>query len=151
MDLQIEWDSAAFRGDWAVTPGDLALGVDVQTAVLLSLFTDRIAPPDWMPPVGSPGGRRGWWGDSYEPSPIGSRLWTLNRAVKTDGTTLLAMAKDYCNEALQWLVDSSVAASISVVTFWASRRVIGIAITVTAPKSPPQTFSYQWAWQPQAG
>lgn len=151
MDIAIRWDPARYQGDWDLTFGDLSVDSGIHSCVLLSLFTDRIAPPDWMPPVGSPGGRRGWWGDSYEPSPIGSRLWTLNRAVKTDGTTLLAMAKDYCNEALQWLIDSSVAASISVVTFWAARQVIGIAITVTAPKSPPQTFQYQWAWQPQAG
>ena len=152
MDIAIEWDAERFRGDWNVTGGDLVSDVGgLRTAVLLSLFTDRVASPDYLPPPGQKFQRRGWWGDTYEiasgGSAIGSRLWQLNRAVKTDGTTLLAEARDYCREALQWLVDSGVVASVDVATFWLTRNVIGIRVTITAPQSPPQVWDFAWAWQ----
>lgn len=146
VDIAIKWDPARYRGDWDVTSGDLVTGPGLETAVLLSLFTDRVADPSFIPPPGEPFDRRGWWGDTYEPSPIGSRLWQLNRAVKTDGTTLLAEARDYCLEALQWLKDAGVVASIDVTTWWLAAQSIGIKITIAQPQSPPQTFDYAWAW-----
>ena len=160
MDIAIEWDAERFRGDWNVTGGDLVSDVGgLRTAVLLSLFTDRVASPDYLPPPGQKFQRRGWWGDTYEiasgGSAIGSRLWQLNRAVKTDGTTLLAEARDYCREALQWLVDTGVVASVDVATFWLTRNAIGIRVTIAAPQSPPQVWDFAWAWQtaaaPQSG
>ena len=155
MDIAIEWDPERFRGDWNVTGGDLVSDVGgLRTAVLLSLFTDRVASPDYLPPPGQKFQRRGWWGDTYEiasgGSAIGSRLWQLNRAVKTDGTTLLAEARDYCREALQWLLDTGVVASVDVATFWLTRNAIGIRVTITAPQSPPQVWDFAWAWQAAA-
>lgn len=146
VDIAIRWDPTRYRGDWDVTPGDLATEPGLETAVLLSLFTDRVADPSFVPPPGEPFDRRGWWGDTFEASPIGSRLWQLNRAVKTDGTTLLAEARDYCLEALQWLKDDGVVASIDVATRWIGKQAIGIAIAIAKPQSPPQTFDYAWAW-----
>lgn len=151
MDISIQWDPTRYRGDWGLTAGDLAVDGGLQSAVILSLFTDRIAAPDFVPPAGSPFDRHGWWGDSYEPSPIGSRLWQLNRAVKSDGTTLLNEARDYCQEALQWLVTAGVVASVSVTTWWAAPQAIGIGITIAKPQSPPQSFQYQWAWGASTG
>ncbi len=148
MDIGITWDPARYRGDWTCTAGDLAADPGgLRTAVLLSLFTDRVAQPDYVAPAGSPQGRRGWWGDTYEDSPIGSRLWQLNRSVTSGSTALLNEATDICLEALQWLVTAGAVASVSVICSWASAAAIGIQVTVTAPQSPPQTFNFDWAWQ----
>lgn len=147
MDIKLVWDSTRNRGDWALTSGDLVVDGGLETAVLLSLFTDRVASSDFVPPAGSAPDRHGWWGDSYEPSPIGSRLWQLNRSVKTDGTTLLAMAQNFCAEALQWLIDAGVVANISISTAWIGPQAIGISITVARPQSPPATFNFQWSWE----
>jgi phage gp46-like protein len=148
VDIAIIWDAAAFRGDWGVTSGDLVSDPGgLRTAVLLSLFTDRVASPDYVPPAGSPPGRRGWWGDTYEDSPIGSRLWQLNRAVKSGRVDVLNQAKDMCLEALEWLVSEGVVASVTVTTSWMTPNVIGIQVQITAPQSPPQTFNFGWTWQ----
>ena len=147
MDIAIRWDATRYRGDWDVTSGDLAVDATLQTAVLLSLFTDRVADPGFVPPPGEPVDRRGWWGDSYEPSPLGSRICQLNRTVKTDGATLLAQARDYCLEALQWLKDDGVAGSIDVTTWWTSAQAIGIRVVIAKPQASPQTFDFEWAWQ----
>lgn len=148
MDIAIVWDVAHGRGDWGCTPTDLQVDPGgIRSAVLVSLFTDRVASADYVAPPGSQPGRRGWWGDTYESSPIGSRLWQLNRAVKSDAVTLLNRAKDFCLEALQWLVDDGVAATVAVATWWAQPTVIGIAVTIVAPNGTTQKFQFSWAWE----
>jgi phage gp46-like protein len=104
--------------DWALSDGDLASDDGLFTAAALSLFTDRLANADDKLP-GSDGDRRGWWGDAYlpplangAPDRIGSRLWLISRAQQTPETAQRAQA--YCEEALQWLVDDGVAASVRV-------------------------------------
>lgn len=146
MDIAIVWDPTRFRGDWSVTSGDLLIGNDLETAVLLSLFTDRVASPDYLPPAGSSPDRHGWWGDTYEPSLLGSRLWQLNRAKKTSATQLLTQAADYCRESLQWLLDDGVAAAVNVQTGWITADAIGIKVQITQPGGLAQSFDYQWAW-----
>lgn len=128
----------------SVSSGDLQTGNDLETAVLLSLFTDRRASPDFKP---TDGNRRGHWSDSYSGFEIGSRLWQLARAKKTDANASLKTAKGYCVEALQWLLDEKIASSLEVNTSWFTPTTMGIQIIITQPKSPPQTFRYGWAWQ----
>lgn len=80
-------------------------------AVVISLFTWRRALAS--DPVDDD--RHGWWGDSY-PSiandRIGSRLWLLRRRTLVDDT--LRDARLYAEEALRWLVDDGVLASVEV-------------------------------------
>ena len=81
-------------------------------AVTISLFTWRRAQPDDDLPGTE---RMGWWGDSYPPvegDRIGSRLWLLARAKLLPDTP--AKAKEYAEEALQWLLDDGVAAKVDV-------------------------------------
>ena len=81
-------------------------------AVLISLFTWRRANRDDALPGDL---RMGWWGDSFAAAPndrIGSRLWLLSRAKLTSET--VALAKEYAEEALRWLVDDGVAARVEV-------------------------------------
>ena len=98
----------------------LQLGLDsvepLVRAVVVSLFTWRRANADDDLP-GSPdnGGRMGWWGDTFSPvanDRIGSRLWLLARAKLLPETA--ARAKEYAEEALQWLIDDAVAARVDV-------------------------------------
>ena len=48
------------------------------SAIWMSLGTDRRAQQDDVIPNGSQD-KRGWWGDTYRPRKIGSRLWLLYR------------------------------------------------------------------------
>lgn len=142
-DVGVVWTGS--YGDWGVSNGGLAVDSGLESAVLLSLFTDRLATPDFVPPDGSKD-RRGHWSDTYESSPLGSNLWQLERAVKSNATAVLAQARTYCLEALQWLIDDQVVASIAVMTAWVSATTLGIAIVITAPNGSTQTFDYAWAW-----
>ncbi len=115
------WDDEHMLGDWRVAaaddplnPGGLDASDQLASAVYISLFTDRKAPEGWRPEVVD---RRGWWGDAVapageEPYELGSHLWLLRNEVATDENAIAA--RQYAQEALAWLVDERVAASVTV-------------------------------------
>ena len=115
---------------------DFALDTDdgLETAVILSLFTDARAGDDDTLPTGQTN-RRGWWGDAYPPEAgdrIGSRLWLL-RASKQLQESLTA-AKEYAEEALAWLVTDGAARSVEVETFIARSEVMGMIVRISRPE-----------------
>ena len=111
--LDLVWDAANARGDWRVSGGRLATGHVLRSAVLISLFTDRVAQPDYQD-TGGDSDRRGWWQDTFDGRQIGSRLWQLRRRKIVDRDALAAEAADIAREALAWLVDTGLAATVSV-------------------------------------
>jgi phage gp46-like protein len=118
MDFATILNTAAGVFDWAIEFGDLQDDLGLDTAVIISLFSDRLASPDDIIPDGS-SDRRGWWGDAYlppladgTPDLIGSRLWLLQRA-KQEPSTAQA-AQTYVQEALAWLVSDGIAAAVTV-------------------------------------
>lgn len=148
MDVALRWDVARARADWGVTSGDLAIDPGgLQTAAILSLFTNKRAPPDWVPPAGSSQARGGVWSDTYDGFQLGSWLWLLNRVDIGNVAAFLNKAKDYCLDALQWLVTSGVVATISVTTSLIAPTILGIQVVITEPGGVPQTMNFSWAWQ----
>jgi phage gp46-like protein len=145
-DIKIVWDVANGRGDWDMLAGDIATGDDLQTALLLSLFSDRQAAPDDEIPDGSDD-RRGWWGDDGiddGTGPTGSRLWLLERR-KSPTNKTLTDAYDYVVEAIQWLITAGVVASFDVTTQWVKPNMLGILVVAHHPDgTAPSTFN--WAW-----
>jgi phage gp46-like protein len=147
-DVYILWDNSNARGDWSLAAGDLQTSQDLETACLVSLFTDKLATPDFVPTDGS-SDRRGWWADPYNDAPLGSNLWQLERAKKTRDT--LALARRYAEEALQWLVDDGVAKDVVVNTAWLGAAIgstlLGIGIAIVKPDGSVTRFTFGWAWQ----
>jgi phage gp46-like protein len=145
-DIRILWDNINARGDWALAAGDVQTGQDLETACLVSLFTDKLATPDFVPTDGT-SDRRGWWADPYNDQPLGSNLWQLERAKKTRDT--LALARRYASEALQWLVDDGVAQSVTVDTQWlgsTGSTTLGIRVVIVKPDGSATRFTFGWAW-----
>ncbi|MFT9016405.1 MAG: phage GP46 family protein [Acetobacter sp.] len=162
MDIAITWNVAQARGDWTFSDGNLALDSALRSAVLVSLFTDRVAPEiitpldgavGFTPAPGAAGSqlndRRGWWADAWEAVPIGSRLWQLARAVKAGQSTIPREVEAICQEALQWLVDDGVAASVTVSAWWSTenRQAVEFRVSVIEPgQTEAQVFLFSWAW-----
>lgn len=121
------------------------LGLSIESAVAVSLFTDRRAPAGYVPLDGS-GDLRGFWADSYSDFPWGSRLWQLRIAKKTDATTLLLQAQDICQEALAWLITIGALARVEVAASWLTVDAMGLRVRVTRPDGSAQAFDYSWAW-----
>jgi phage gp46-like protein len=143
-DIRVVWSNDNASGDWEIAVGDLLTGQDLETACLVSLFSDRLASPDFRPTDGT-SDRRGWWADRYLEAPLGSRLWQLDRAKKTRAT--LGLARTYALEALQWLVSDGVAASVEIDTRWITPTMLAIAILITKPDGSLTRFTFGWAWE----
>jgi phage gp46-like protein len=117
MDLLMVYDNTTATGDFVIANGDLAMDDTLDTAVLISLLTDRQADPgDTLPPGNTD--PRGWWGDtafvqSQGDNPldlIGSKLW-LRLGLLTQAT-LNQMAQDVL-QALNWMIEDGVAQSVT--------------------------------------
>lgn len=143
-DISTFWAPGEARGDWALAGADLAAHSDLETAVLISLFTDRRAEPDDVIPDGSDD-PRGWWGDAGRARPLGSRLWLLERAKRSEDTRLRAV--DYITEALAWMVEDGVAEDVQVAAEWQGRGFLGVRIVVVQADGQDVVLTYQWAWE----
>lgn len=141
-DTYTAWSTSLARGDWVQLGPVLQSGSDIVTAVLISLFTDRVANADDVIPDGS-NDPRGWWADAGK-YPIGSRLWLLDRSKQTD--EVLKRAKDYANEALKWLVDDGVAAKVTVFVEWSRPGMLGMQVVVYRQDGTMVPMNFAAAW-----
>lgn len=151
-DIALIW-SDSYTGDIATAYFDLQTDEGLQTAILISLFSDRRASVWEELPAGETN-RRGWWGDVAPEVPgdlIGSRLWLLSREKKL--ASVIVRANEYTREALQWLIDDKVAQRVDVsaeATRAGDNDALAIQVTVYRPSGDAAQFRYNYAWQSQA-
>jgi phage gp46-like protein len=132
--------------DWQLAGGSLAADDGLESAVIISLFTDRRAHDDDSLPDDS-GDRRGWWGDSYNPDSkdrIGSRLWLLSREKQLPA--VLARAQDYAEEALAWLVADGVAGRVTVNASNPRMGLLALDIAIDRPQHPVARYRFERFW-----
>jgi len=145
-DIQTVFIDFTHGADYATDSLGLLVDDGLQTSVILSLFTDRRANPDDVLPSAS-SDLRGWWGDDYPVVPgdkIGSRRWLLSREKQLQ--SVLNRLKEYDQEALQWLIDDGVAASVSVDAVIVRPGVLGEFISIFPPAASPQQFKFESLW-----
>lgn len=148
-DLALHWDSSSCAADLSVAANDLARDEGLETAVLLSLFTDRRAEAGDALPSGETD-RRGWWGDAvpvHEGDTIGSRLWLLSR--EKELAIVLSRAEEYAREALQWLVDDQVAERVEVAAEIPRPGMLGLSVAVYRPHAEPTRYRFNHIWAAQ--
>jgi Mu-like prophage protein gp46 len=142
-DISTFYDPEAIHCDWEKGVGDLVSGDDLQTAIIISLFTDRLANADDL----HEGDRRGWWGDTDHR--IGSRFWLLRREKLTAKIAL--NAEEYAKEALFWLVEDGVVKSIQIDARIRSPDRLYLTINYTRPdKESQEMFKFYWVWSKNA-
>lgn len=144
-DISTLWDTPNSRGDYVVSGPDLASGNDLVTALLISVFTDRIADPDDVIPDGS-GDPRGWWGDLGQAVPVGSRLWELERSKQLPD--VLRRAKAYLTEATRWMLDDGAAGRIDIATEFTRPEMLGCEIVLWPPAGTPIQIRFPNLWGP---
>ena len=135
-----------FDFDWALDGAGLEAEDGLQTAVLLSLFTDKRAAPGESLPDGS-SDRRGWFGDNLadvEGDRIGSYLWLLDREKQT--SAVLQRVRQYAREALQWLIDDDVVLSVEVNAEWVGTGMLGLEVVVTRSDKGISRFQFERFW-----
>jgi phage gp46-like protein len=128
-----------------ITDADLHRDPGLETAVLISLFSDARAREQDALPQGHTN-RSGWFGSMIVGVEIGSRLWLLCRSV-IDGVTL-SHIEQYCKDALQWMIDDGMASEVTAVASRASLNQINFSVKITRPKSDVN-FKFFVNWQHQ--
>jgi len=116
----------------------------LQTAVIMSLFTDRLANTDDVLPDDTDD-RRGWWADSLVTAVvdnIGSRLYLLNREKQT--TNVLRKAEEYAYESLEWLIEDGVSSAIRVVATNPRDGWLNLNIQIDRPGEEPTQYNFLW-------
>lgn len=145
-DIRHTW-SPSLAGDWLLSGAALDATRDLETAVILSLFTDRRASDsDRLPGGGTD--RRGWWGDAARADrPMGSRLWLLAREKTTPA--LRVRAEGYVREALDWMIEDGLADRIDVVSEYAPGTPARLDILVTIVRDGIEIYARRFDpfWQ----
>lgn len=157
-DIALHVDPQSVLMDFSITLGDLANDSGLETAVLLSLFTDRRADDsDALP--NAQNDLRGWWADAIpvvQDDRFGSRLWLLAREKR--GPTVPPRAEKYAREALQWMLDDGVASKLDVSATITTARdgslpvgTLLLTVTIWRPdEALASTFRYRLNWVAQA-
>lgn len=148
-DIALAWDSEAGAADVRIAANDLQRDDGLETAVFLSLFTDRRAEDgDTLPD--SVTDRRGWWGDGVPVVPDdkwGSRLWLLSRAKAEPATA--QRAREYAEEALAWLVEDRVTERVDVTSEVLPGGALALAVSVYRPDKDVARYRYDYVWASQ--
>ena len=114
--IQMTYDNVAQEGDLVRINKQFVDDLDLETAVLISIFTERrVEPGDEYSEIN--GYKGGWWGDAFEEvegDKIGSRMWLLRREKAT--LSNVNLARIYIEESLQWFLDDGVAETVVVTT-----------------------------------
>lgn len=143
-DITLTWNPATGTADITIVGPSLQLGNDLETAVLVSLWSEQTADPGDVLPVNTSNDPRGWWADAYNtPDQIGSKLWQIFNRIRNQST--LNDAQDFAQKALQWLIDDGVASAVSVTPSFYGSAGIGLVATITQPSGTVTQFSYVWS------
>ncbi|PHM49341.1 phage GP46 family protein [Xenorhabdus miraniensis] len=126
-DIALQWQLNG--ADIVIDNADIVLDDSLSTAVIISLFTDRRALDSDELPTGTGTDRRGWWGDTFNDRPIGSRLWLLAREKQL--SAVLHRAKAYADEALVWLIDDGHVKKVDVTATAPASGVLLLTVTIT--------------------
>lgn len=155
-DIRIIWDVGLMEGDFDFDPvvQDIDYDEGLETAVIISLFTDRRAKADDILPDPSNPDLRGWWGDLASPliigDQIGSRLWLLAREKTLQ--SVLERAKQYAREALQWMIDDNVAIKIEVDAERQGipgRDILALQVKIYRINGTEIAMEYELQWEAQ--
>lgn len=133
--------------DYALEQLGLAEDDGLVSAVIVSLFTDRQAEPSDDIPDGTDD-RRGHWSDSYsdvDGDRIGSRLWLLTREKQLP--EVMVRAKEYCEEALAWMVEDGVASQVIVTVTNPRDGILYAQIEIHKPDGTATRFQFENFWR----
>tara|TARA_R110002110_G_scaffold64634_8_gene178592 strand:+ start:2948 stop:3412 length:465 start_codon:yes stop_codon:yes gene_type:complete len=152
-DIRVIWNPTTQSADWQVVNGALDASADLETAVVLSLFTWARADVDDPLPVA--GDRKGWHGDLdgealHGLKRVGSKLWLLSRELQTESTR--GRAVEYAQAALAWLRADGVASRIDVDAQWIARGFLALHIRIfNRDDTVLLDQRFDWAWQQMTG
>ena len=145
--LRLVYDSDNMDCDLAVTEDGTDVSRSLETAVLISLFSDARAEPADDLLEGTE--RRGWWAEAYfdgdEHGDVwGSKLWQLETRKATAES--LVFAQTAAERSLEWLIEDGICQAVSVETWWLEGRqgYMGLLVTLKRPDKVSPEYIGPW-------
>jgi phage gp46-like protein len=132
--------------DIVIENGDLKADNGLETAVLISLFSDRRADIEELPKGDT--NLKGWWADLISDKItdlIGSKLWLADRAKME--TELLPLLEDYVRDALNWMIEDGIAQSVEVIATQNDSQSATLSVTINKPDGDNIPFKFIWDGQ----
>lgn len=129
--------------DLKIEENDLVADEGLETAVAISLFTDKRVSDEELPDLET--NKRGWWGDMFpteDLDKIGSRLWTLDRS-KVNPETLSRM-NELCKESLEWMKEDGISGEIAINSEYNESKHMITTIQISRPDEEIERFSVLW-------
>lgn len=146
-DIRLVWDEDLQILDWAwsttivngVEVTDLDTSNDIETYILICLFTDRKAEESYTGDY-----KGGNWYDTLDTQgSLGTRLYQLWQMPVTDKTAYEARATDFCKEGLSRAKDDGIVDDIGITCTLKSSKQLQINIEVVKNN---QTINYSYMW-----
>lgn len=118
-------------------------GNTLTSAVLMSIFSWRRGASNEIDDAGN---RYGWWADTPQRK-LGSKFWLLRRTSITP--VILQKAKEYCQEALSWMIEDGLCKAITVDAKQNQKQPDGIQVLIRMYKNDgtTQTETFENLWQ----
>lgn len=153
IDISLSFNADLFQFDLFLAGEGLVRDIQgddgLLTAVIISLFTDRRANNDDPLPderIGALPDLRGWWGDYILEEDaldlMGSRLWLLSR--EKDMNVVVARARQYAEEAVQWLIRDGHVQQIRVTAVRVVKGYLGICVAALEPAGGMDERTREW-------
>jgi len=153
-DIKLIWDNDTQEADIDFIDEDLLREGGLESAVIMSLFTDRRAKEDDT--LDDKNDLRGWWADRLDvdanDDKIGSRIWLLERS-KTTNQTIVKL-KEYILEALDWMVEDGVAMKVDAEVERQGdpgNDRLAFSVTIYKIDGNNETYKFDDLWNNQMG
>ncbi len=144
LDLKLEYNETTGFCDLVFEENDLKAENGLETALMISLFTDRRATNDER----EIGEQRGWFGDllgETEGDQIGSKIWLLGRAKFTTETN--SFLNKYATDACQWMIDDGLVKDVSVEVERYDFETLAFKCAVTKNDGEKIPFKFSQYWE----
>lgn len=122
-------DCTSIMPDWILTGGDLGRDNGLNSLIIAQLFTDAMV-----------NNKGGWWGDQFQPFPMGSEVWTLNGAKLNETATV--DYERFVRESLEPLIAQGVF-QLDHVRAAIVGKTIGVNIQIETSVGEPMTQTFQ--------
>ncbi len=140
-----------FGADINMADRDLERDPTLETATLVSLFTDKRARVEDITPDRNED-RRGWFGDApalnIDNDEDGSWLWLLYRSKTLD--EVLTNAVEYAQEALAWMISDGLAERTETEAVRGEADHLLLTVRIYRPGTVnPELYRYYYNWKAQ--
>lgn len=151
-DIRFQFDTMDQYVDIIPADRDVDRDPGFETAVIITLGTDKFADEGSELPETDSGYRGGWWGDKIPPVPewrMGTKLWLLKRAKTL--TEVPAIAKEYLLDGFQWMIEDGIVSKIDVMVERRRDMKTTLAFTLQFIKPTGTTIFYKffYNWEAQ--